>query len=201
MFSFVYPEAANGLAVLRQRILQAGAAKIPQVLTFGHTKGNNRAIWLKVFKELAPLAADQNVTLVIKQHGGDTGSGVACAALTTELAHPNIKVNYDAGNVMDYLQIDPLKDLAQCVAEVRSFCIKDHRNTPKKEDCGPGWGEIDHFKLLKLVANTGLTMPLCCENIWEPGVPRPTDGRAIDKLAQRAREYMEKIIAQVQAAP
>src|SRR5262249_36588860 len=41
MFSGVYPEAKNGLEVLRARIHQASAAKIGQVLTFGHTKGGN----------------------------------------------------------------------------------------------------------------------------------------------------------------
>src|SRR5262245_59529840 len=38
MFSGVYPEANNAVQVLTSRIHQASAAKIPQVLTFGHTK-------------------------------------------------------------------------------------------------------------------------------------------------------------------
>ena len=46
-----------------------------------------------------------------------------------------MKVNYDAGNVLDYLNKDPLPDIKLCAANVRSFCIKDHRNWPKSEDC------------------------------------------------------------------
>ena len=42
MFSGIYPEAKDGLEVLTQRIKQAGAAGVPQVLTFGHTKGGNQ---------------------------------------------------------------------------------------------------------------------------------------------------------------
>ena len=34
------------------------------------------------------------------------------------------------------------------VQDVRAFAIKDHRNTPKDEGCGPGYGEIVHYKLL-----------------------------------------------------
>src|SRR5262249_31702500 len=45
MFSGIYPEAKDGLAVLKNRLLQAGAAGVPQVLTFGHTKGGNRKLW------------------------------------------------------------------------------------------------------------------------------------------------------------
>ena len=160
MFSGIYPEAKNGFAVLKQRILQAGAAGVPQVLTFGHTKGGNKELWIERFKMLAPIAQDNNVLLVVKQHGGETGTGEACAAITREVNHPNIKVNYDAGNVLDYLDKDPIPDIKKCADEVRSFCIKDHRNWPKDEDCGPGFGEIDHYKLLHPVAFTGRAMPL-----------------------------------------
>ncbi len=104
-------------------------------------------------------------------------------------------MTYDAGNVLDYNNNDPIPDIQACWKEIRAFCIKDHRNTPKDEDCGPGFGEIDHYKLLTPVMNTGLTMPLAFENISEPLVPRPTDPALVDKLARRAREYVETVIA------
>lgn len=198
MFSHIYPEAKNGLEVLTQRIKQAGAAGVPQVLTFGHTKGGNHKLWVERFKALGPIAKDNNVLLVVKQHGGETGTGEACAAITKEVDHPNVKVNYDAGNVLDYLDKDPIPDIKTCAAEVRSFCIKDHRNWPKDEDCGPGFGEIDHYKLLHPVAFTGLTMPLACENISAPLLPRPDRGEDVDALARRAREFLEVVIAGLQ---
>jgi sugar phosphate isomerase/epimerase len=198
MFSMVYPEAKDGLTVLKSRLQQASAAKMPHVLTFGHTKGGNKQLWIERFKELGPMAQDLNVTLVVKQHGGETGTGEACAEITREVNHPNIKVNFDAGNVMDYLHIDPIADLKKCVDEVRGFCIKDHRMTPKDEDCGPGLGEIDHYKLLQQVAFTGLKMPLCCENIFAPLLPRPVQPEGVDVLAKRAREFLELVIAGLQ---
>jgi len=193
MFSGVYPEAKDGLEVLTARIKQAGAAGVPQVLTFGHTKGADRKLWVDRFKALGPIAKDNNVLVVVKQHGGETGTGAACADITREVDHPHIKVNYDAGNVLDYLDKDPIPDIKLCAAEVRSFCIKDHRNWPKDEDCGPGFGEIDHYKLLHPVAHTGLTMPLACENIFAPLVPRPDKPEGVDALAKRAREFLEVV--------
>ena len=198
MFSTVYPEAKDGFDVLKQRLLQAGAAGVPQVLTFGHTKGGNRALWVERFKRLGPVAADQNVTLVVKQHGGETGTGESCAAITREVDHPNVKVNYDAGNVLDYLDKDPIPDIKTCADEVRSFCIKDHRNWPADEDCGPGFGEIDHYRLLHPVAFTGREMPLAFENIFAPLVPRPGTPEGIDALARRAREFLEVVVAGLQ---
>jgi sugar phosphate isomerase/epimerase len=131
--------------------------------------------------------------IVIKQHGGETGTGEACAKIVREINHPAIQVNYDAGNVMDYLNVDPIPDIRKCADDIRSFCIKDHRNFPKDEDCGPGFGEIDHYKLLHAVAFTGLKMPLCCENISAPLLPRPDKPEGVDELAKRAREFLEVV--------
>jgi sugar phosphate isomerase/epimerase len=197
MFSNIYPENAKGLEVLTQRLKQAAAGGCPQVLTFGHTKGGGKALWIERFKKLGPIAKDLGVMLVVKQHGGDTGTGQACAEITREVNHPNIKVNYDAGNVMDYLDIDPIPDIEKCADEIYSFCIKDHRNWPKDQDCGPGFGEIDHYRLLSPVAFTGRKMPLCCENIFAPIVPRPTTAEGVDDLARRVREFLETVIAGV----
>jgi sugar phosphate isomerase/epimerase len=203
MFSNIYPEAKNSLAVFRSRIKQAAAAGMGQVLTFGHTRGGNRKVWVERFKELAPLASDHNVLIVVKQHGGETGTGAVCAEIIREVDHPNVKVNYDAGNVMDYLRLSPdkvLADLRTCAAEVRSFCIKDHRDFPPPHgDCGPGLGEIDHYRLLAPVAFTGLTIPLCCENIFAPRLPRPAKPEGVDALARRAREFLELVIQGLQA--
>jgi sugar phosphate isomerase/epimerase len=201
MFSIVYPEHRNGLEVLKRRIEQAHAAGIPQVLTFGHTENGGYALWKERFAVLGPLARQAGVTLVIKQHGGETGTGAACAKFTRELDDPNVKVNFDAGNVMDYLNVDPIPDLKACRDEVRSFCIKDHRNFPKDEDCGPAFGEIDHYKLLHPVAFTGRAMPLCCENIFAPLLPRPGSPEGVDVLAKRAREFLEVVVAGLQSAP
>ncbi len=198
MFSTVYPEAPDGLTVLTQRIKQAGAARIPQVLTFGHTKGGNRKVWVERFKKLGPIARDHGVRLVVKQHGGATGTGKACADIVREVDDEAIKVNYDAGNVMDYLDVDPIDDIAQCAEVVYSFCMKDHRNWPKDQDCGPGFGEIDHYRLLHPVAYFGRSMPLCCENIFAPAVQRPTDPEGVDALARQIRLYLQVVVAGVQ---
>lgn len=203
MFSGVYPEAKTGLEVLKSRVRQAAAAGLGQVLTFGHTRGGNRKVWVERFKELGPLARDQGVLIVVKQHGGETGTGKVCAEIIREVDHPSIKVNYDAGNVMDYLRLSParvLEDLRACAAEVRSFCIKDHRDfPPPHRDCGPGLGEIDHYRLLHPVAFTGLPLPLCCENISAPRLPAPKEPEGVDALARRARVFLELVIKGLQA--
>ena len=203
MFSGVYPEAKNGLEVLRQRLLQAGAAKVPQVLTFGHTKGGNHKLWIERFKDLAPRARDNGVLLVVKQHGGETGTGAACARITREVNHDahQGELRRRQRHGLSACQSNPGPGrLRECADEVRSFCIKDHRDFPPPHgDCGPGLGEIDHYRLLHPVAFTGRTMSLCCENIFAPRVPRPNKPEDVDALARRAREFLEIVVRGIQA--
>src|SRR5256885_11326735 len=91
MFSGIYPEAKEAVEVLTNRVKQAGAAGMPQVLTFGHTKGGNRDLWVQRFKQLGPIARDHGVTIVVKQHGGETGTGAACAEIVREVADDGVK--------------------------------------------------------------------------------------------------------------
>ena len=201
MFSGVSPDAANHLDVMRTRIRQAAAARMPQVLCFGGTRGGDRPRWIEHYRQLGPIARENNVLLVIKPHGGLTARGAMAAEIVREVNDENVRVNYDSGNVMDYLRIDAaatLADFQRCSGEVRSFCIKDHRQLPRDEDCGPGLGEIDHYRLLQPVAFTGRPMPLACENIFAPLVPRPMRPEGVDALARRAREYLELVVQGVQ---
>lgn len=194
MFSTVNLEAGGAADAHKRRVDQAAAAGIPFLLTFGKTSAGARPAFIKTLVDIASHAQAAGVMVVIKQHGGNTGTGQLCARIVAEVAHPSVRICYDAGNVLDYERQDPIADIQTCWRDIRAFNIKDHRLTPKNEDCGPGFGEIDHYKLLAPVLNTGLTIPLTFENIFAPLVPRPTTPEGVDALARRAREYIETVV-------
>jgi sugar phosphate isomerase/epimerase len=200
MFSEIYVAHPDSVKVHTRRIEQAAAAGIPFVLTFGEIKPGAEDIWIRNLKHLGPVARQNNVLVTIKQHGGNTATGKDCLRIVEQVNDPGVKITYDAGNVLDYNNDDPIADIQTCWKEIRAFCIKDHRNTPKDEDCGPGFGEIDHYKLLMPVMNTGLTMPLAFENIFEPLVPRPRQPEGVDAVARRSREFIETVLAGLRAA-
>ena len=195
MFSEIYVAHPDSVKVHTRRIEQAAAAGIPIVLTFGDIKPGAGDLWTTNLKKLGPIARENNVLVTIKQHGGNTATGQDCLRIVRAVNDPGIKMTYDAGNVLDYNNDDPIADIQTCWQEIRAFCVKDHRNTPKDEDCGPGFGEIDHYKLFAPVMNTGLAMPLAFENISEPLVPRPKDPARVDALARRSREFIETVLA------
>jgi hypothetical protein len=43
-------------------------------------------------------------------------------------------------------------------------------------------------------------MPLCCENIFAPVLPRPASPEGVDALARRAREFLEMVVKGIQSA-
>lgn len=198
MFSEIYVAAPEAVPVHTRRIEQAAAAGMKFLLTFGAIQPGQQETWIRNLKELGPVARASGVTIVIKQHGGNTATGALCARIVKEVGDPGVKICYDAGNVLDYNNDDPIADIQTCWEDIRAFAIKDHRNTPKDEDCGPGFGEIDHYKLFAPVMKTGLVMPLAFENIFEPLVPRPKDPAQTDALARRSREYMESVLRGLQ---
>lgn len=200
MFSEIYVAAPESVAVHTRRIEQAAAAGMKFLLTFGGLKAGEHEAWIRNLKQLGPVARASGVTVVIKQHGGNTATGADCARIVADVGDENVKICYDAGNVLDYENHDPIADIQTCWKEIRAFAIKDHRNTPKDQDCGPGFGEIDHYKLLAPVMQTGLEMPMAFENIFEPLVPRPTDPAGVDALARRSREYIESVLRGLQHA-
>lgn len=199
MFSTVHLEAKDAEAAHQRRIEQAAEAGLPFLLTFGKTSPGEYQVFVKTLQAVAPAAKAAKVTIAIKQHGGNSATGRDCVRILRDVGHESVKICYDAGNVLDYENADPIPDIQACWQDVRAFAIKDHRNTPQDQDCGPGFGEIDHYKLLMPVARTGHVMPLVCENIFEPVVPRPSDPEGVDRLARRAREFLETVVRGVQA--
>ncbi len=194
MFSTVQLESPDAREVHFRRIDQAASARIPFLLTFGKTTPGQYSTFIDILKAVAPRARQAQVTVVIKQHGGNTATGADCARIVHEVGDEGLKVCYDAGNVLDYEKRDPIADIQTCWRDIRAFNIKDHRVTPNNEDCGPGFGEIDHYKLFAPVMRTGLTIPLTFENIFEPLVPRPSTPEGVDVLARRSREYIETVL-------
>ena len=182
-----------------RRIEQAAEAGIPFLLTFGKTAPGEYENVISCLKQIAPRARAAGVLVVIKQHGGNTATLADCSKIIREVGDDGVRMCYAAGNVLDYESRDPIPDIQACWRDIRAFAMKDHRNWPKDEDCGPGFGEIDHYRLLEPVVKTGLTMPMAFANIFEPLKPRPQTAEEVDALARRSRAYVESVVAGLRA--
>jgi sugar phosphate isomerase/epimerase len=201
MFGVYYIEQPAAVETYKRRIEQAAAGRIPYILAFGSPKdpSTDYPVWIQHLKEIGPLARAAGVTVVIKQHGGNTATGKQCARILEEVGDEGVRMFYDAGNTWFYPDVDPIPDLASCAQQVRGIVIKDYRSIPKRTTCGPGLGQIDHYQLLAPVAHTGRKMPMVCETIFEPYTPHPDTPEKMDAVARRAREYLEIVVAGLKA--
>ena len=164
MFSMIYPEEARG-STSTQRIPPAVRPRSSGPHLRPHRRGQ-RKVWVERFKSSARLARDNDVTLVVKQHGGATGTGAACAEITARSSHC-VKVNYDAGNVMDYPQPRPDRRREDVAGRSAQLLHQGPPQLPERRGLRPG---LRRDRSLQAAAPVvpGRTMPLCCENIFAP---------------------------------
>ena len=161
----------------------------------GHDQGQRPLqLWVKNFKELGPFAREHGVRIVVKQHGGNTGTGAALAEITRAVDDEGVKISYDAGNVLDYHDVDPLPDLRACALKSAASASRTTATSPRTRTAAPALVRSTITGCSTPWPSPGQTMPLCCENIFAPLVPAPADPAGIDALARRAREYLEVVI-------
>src|SRR5260370_2499603 len=94
LFANVQLEAPDAAAAHLQRIDQAAAGGIPVRLTFGKTNPGQYDLFIRNLKEMAPVARRSVVTVVIKQHGGNTATGQGCARIVNEVGDERLKLCY-----------------------------------------------------------------------------------------------------------
>ena len=100
-------------------------------------------MWIERFKKLGPIARDLGVLLVVKQHGGETGTGQACAEITREVGdevagrldpdrQPD-EIGGDAGRLL-FCRLElgvgrrcRVDDQRPCVADVREVAHEARR--------------------------------------------------------------------------
>jgi hypothetical protein len=84
----------------------------------------------------------------------------------------------------------------------RGFAIKDFRSYAGQCAAGgPGFGQTDHYEMLGAMVKNGGRIPLACETVTEPLLPRPETPEDVEKLARRARHFLESVVRAVTAAP
>jgi sugar phosphate isomerase/epimerase len=204
MFATAYPENPGAVDAYKRRIDQAQAAGIPNLLAFGSPKSTDdqRATFVRTLQAVADHARQAGVAVCVKQHGGVTATGQLTASVVREAGHSNVVLYYDAGNTWWYANVDANVDFRACAAMTRGFAIKDFRShAGQRAACGPGFGQTDHYAMLGLASANGGTIPLACETVTEPFVPRPQTAEGVEELAKRARQFLETVTRGVTAGP
>jgi sugar phosphate isomerase/epimerase len=180
----------RGNESLRRMIDNAAAAGGWSVVISGLGDENTYELSLKAIAECCEYAEQQDVALVIKPHGGLTGTGPLCRRAIERIGHRNLTLMYDPGNILYYSEgeLDPLEDCRTVAGLVTSISVKDFR-PPRDVAVTPGSGEIDFRELFSRLHKGGFTHGTALIEIVSPGDEAHTLAEVI-----KAREFLEELL-------
>ena len=183
---------AGAIADTRKQIANAQTLGLQFALTFGEAKPERYAQYHKVMADAAAFAQERGVKLVMKPHGGGSGSSDEILHALKAVGHPNFKIWYDAGNIIFYTGKDPVTELDPIAEHVTGFCAKDCGAQRGDVMIQFGTGKVDFagvFKKLKSAGFNGPIMVECCKI-----------GATAQETMENARAnrvYLEKVLASV----
>ena len=194
----------EGIAGMRRLIDNCAAAGAKSLLMGG--MGNEKLfdVYYKAIAETCPYAAEKNVPITVKPHGGLNATGPQCRKCIEMVGHENFSLWYDPGNIFHYSdgQRDPVADAATVAGLVKvGMCIKDFTMSQtdgkltKNVWVTPGTGMVDFPKVLARLKEGGFTGgALVVECVARPDAQ---DLAAILAEAKKARRYVEELVAEL----
>jgi sugar phosphate isomerase/epimerase len=180
-----------GIEGLRRLIEKCVACGCPSLLLGGTGNAAAQEAYYKVVAECCAYAAEKRVEMVLKPHGGLNATGPQVGETVRKLNHPAFRVWYDPGNILFYSdgQRDPAEDAKPVAGLVTGMCVKDFA-PPKEVMVTPGDGKVDFRAVLARLREGGFTGgPLVIECL------KPGEGAALLAEAKRAREFVERLVA------
>src|SRR5262249_24417541 len=125
-----------------------------------------RSLVVQGLRRLGDTAAECDVTLALETHKGPTQNAEAMLALMDEVAHPNVRLNFDTGNIAYYNPgADPCVELEQVKHLVRNVHVKDNRGG-FEDWYFPALGEagaVDFVRIREILDGVGFAGPYTIE--------------------------------------
>jgi sugar phosphate isomerase/epimerase len=182
----------EAISDIRKQLENAHTLGVEFALTFGVDKPEHYEQYFKVMADAAAFAAERKIKLVMKPHGGGSGSSNEILTAMKAVNHANFTVWYDAGNIIFYTGKDPVAELEPIAQYVTGFCAKDCAAQRSDVMIQFGAGKVDFtgvFKKLKTAGFSGPIMVECCKI-----------GASAQETMENARAnriFLEKVLATI----
>ena len=180
------------IADTRKQIENAHTLGLQYALTFGEAKAERYAQYHKVMADAAAFAHERGIKLVMKPHGGGSGSSSEILDTIKAVGHPNFKIWYDAGNIIFYTGKDPVADIEPIVQHVTGFCAKDCGAQKGEVMIQFGTGKVDFAGVFRKMKSAGFNGPIMVESCKVGATVAETT-----ENARANRLYLEKVLAAV----
>lgn len=169
----------EGLALSERRLRFAKRwFDVPVVISGASqpTNAEERQAVVRHLKQLGETGAEQGVVVALETHKGPTQNADAMLALMDEVAHPNIRLNFDTANIVYYNPgVDVLAELRRVAPLVRNMHLKDSRGLPEDwyfPALGEG-GAIDFRAVREVLDGVGYNGAYTIEIEGIQGEPEP----------------------------
>lgn len=176
-----------GIAAMKRLIDNCAAAGATSLMMGGTGDPKLNDIYYKAVAETCAYAAEKNIGITVKPHGGLNATGPQCRALIAKVGHPNFRLWYDPGNIFYYsdAKLDPVDDAATVDGLVAGMSVKDYRH-PKDVMLTPGTGQVDFKAVMARLKKGGFTSgPLVVETLRAGELP------VLAEEAVKARKFVE----------
>ncbi len=181
-----------GIEALRRLIDNCHQSKCATILMGGTANEQQFDAYYDAVAACCDYAAQKQVALVLKPHGGLNATGPQCRQIVARVNHPAFRLWYDPGNLFYYSQgqIDPIKDVSSVDGLVTGMCVKDFL-PPQDVAINPGTGRVDFPKLMtQLKAGGFISGPLIVETL------KPGDLETTKANAAAAYKFLSELVSQ-----
>jgi sugar phosphate isomerase/epimerase len=157
-----------------------------------HT-GVSKEVAIERLKKIGEVAKKCDVVIGLETHRDLGTNGDVHVETMKAINHPNIRVNFDCGNITYYNKgADAVTELKKCIDYVGTFEIKDHNGEYETWDFPVlGTGVVDIPGVVKLLAQHGYTGPITLEIEGVKGVKRSKD--QIKKEIAASADYVRSL--------
>ncbi len=180
----------DSIREVRKQIDNAKFLSLEYVLSFGADNPEQFAQYYKVMSDAAAYAQEKGVKLVMKPHGGISGSAKEILGVIKEVNHKNFSIWYDAGNIIHYTGKDPVAEIEPIAPHITGFCAKDCGEMKGDVMIQFGAGKVDFANVFKKLKTGGFNGPVMVECCKIGATPEETTANA-----RANREFLEKALA------
>lgn len=168
----------DSMAEVRKQIDNAHFLSVKYVLSFGTDKAEEFDHYIRVMRDAAAYAQEKKVRLVMKPHGGISGSSSEILRVIKDVDHGNFSIWYDAGNIIYYTGKDPVEEIDPIAKHISGFCAKDCGSAKGDVMIQFGAGKVDFKAVFTRLKAGGFNGPVMVEGCQVADTPEATSANA-----------------------
>ena len=184
--------AADSIREARKQIDNAQFLSLRYLMSFGTDNASEFGNYVEVMSDAAAYSKERSIKLVMKPHGGISGSSNEILKVIRAVNHQNFSIWYDAGNIIHYTGKDPVTEIDPIAAHITGFCAKDCAELKGEVMIQFGAGKVDFAAVFKKLRAAGFNGPLMVECCRIGQTPEETTANA-----RANREFLEKLLASI----